>query len=107
MARATIDSMVASTGSELRRPGFESLCELGKPGVTHKTRNTQFIHSDSFFKKYFIYLFMRNTERGAETQAEGEAGTLQRARCGTQTRDPGIMTGVEGKCSTTEPPRCP
>ena len=28
-----------------------------------------------FFKKYFIYLFMRDTEREAETQAEGEAGS--------------------------------
>ena len=28
-----------------------------------------------FFKKYFIYLFMRDPQRGAETQAEGEAGS--------------------------------
>ena len=35
------------------------------------------------FKKYFIYLFMRDTEREAETQAEGEAGSTQEARCGT------------------------
>ena len=27
------------------------------------------------FLKDFIYLFMRDTERGAETQAEGEAGS--------------------------------
>ena len=31
------------------------------------------------FKKDFIYLFMRNTQREAETQAEGEAGSLQGA----------------------------
>ena len=37
---------------------------------------------DSFFKN-FIYLFMRDTEREAETQAEGEAGSVQGARCGT------------------------
>ena len=28
-----------------------------------------------FFKKDSIYLFMRGTEREAETQAEGEAGS--------------------------------
>ena len=33
--------------------------------------------------KDFIYLFMRDTQREAETQAEGEAGSLPGARCGT------------------------
>ena len=32
---------------------------------------------DLFIFKDFIYLFMTDTERGAETQAEGEAGSLQ------------------------------
>ena len=31
---------------------------------------------------------MRDTEREAETQAEGEKGSLQGARCGTQSQDP-------------------
>ena len=31
------------------------------------------------FFKDFIYLFMRDTEREAETQTEGEAGSMQRA----------------------------
>ena len=29
-----------------------------------------------FFKKDFVYVFMSNTEREAETKAEGEAGSL-------------------------------
>ena len=35
--------------------------------------------------KYFIYLFMKDTEREreADTQAEGEAGSTQGARRGT------------------------
>ena len=33
----------------------------------------------SFKKKDFIYLFMRDMQREAETQAEGEAGFLQGA----------------------------
>ena len=32
---------------------------------------------------------MRDTEREAETQAEEEIGSLQGARCGTQSRIPG------------------
>ena len=43
------------------------------------------------FFKDFIYLFMRDTEREAETQAEGEAGSLWGAGCGTQSYDPRIM----------------
>ena len=34
------------------------------------------------FSSFFLlgfYLFMRDTERGAETQADGEAGSLQEA----------------------------
>ena len=36
-----------------------------------------------FFKISFIYLFMRDTQREIETQAEGEAGSLSEAWCGT------------------------
>ena len=36
-----------------------------------------------FFIKDFIYLFMRDTQREAEPQAEGEAGSMQGARHGT------------------------
>ena len=40
-----------------------------------------------FFSKDFIYLFMRDTERKrAETQAEGEAGSMQESYVGL---DPG------------------
>ena len=36
-----------------------------------------------FIFKDFIYLFIRDTQREAETQAEGEAGYLWGAQCGT------------------------
>ena len=44
--------------------------------------------SSLFFFFNFIYLFMRDTERAreVETQAEGEAGSMQGARCGTHAR---------------------
>ena len=35
---------------------------------------------------------MRDTEGEAETQAEGEAGSLQGAQCVTQSQDPRITT---------------
>ena len=44
-----------------------------------------------FFFKDFIYLFMTDTERKAETLAEGEAGSLRGARCRTRSQDPRIM----------------
>ena len=43
-----------------------------------------------FFFFLRFYLFLRDTQRKAETQAEEEAGSLQ-----------------GGSHSTTEPPRCP
>ena len=49
----------------------------------------------------------REREREAETQAEGEAGSMQGAQCGTRFQDSRITPWAEGKCSTTEPPRCP
>ena len=37
------------------------------------------VFHDYFLFKDFIYLFMKYTEREAETQAEGEAGSMQGA----------------------------
>ena len=54
-----------------------------------------------FFKKDFIHSLMEDTQREAETQAEGEAGSLR----GSQ--DPGIMPWAQGRRSTAEPPRSP
>ena len=57
------------------------------------------------FKILFIYSW--ETQKEAETQAEGEAGSLGGARCGTQFQDPRITSWAKGRCSTAEPPRCP
>ena len=40
----------------------------------------------------FIYLFMRDTEREAETQTEGEAGSPREDGCKTRSQNPGITT---------------
>ena len=63
----------------------------------------------------FIYLFLkkilfihdRERKREAETQAEGEAGSMPEARRGTRSRDSRMTPWAEGKCSTAEPPRHP
>ena len=47
---------------------------------------------------------MRDTQREAETQAEGEAGSLWGAWCGSWSQDPRIATWAEGRCLTIEPP---
>ena len=60
-----------------------------------------------YFFKDLIYLFMRDTEKEAETQAEGGAGSMQGARRGTQSPDPRTRPWAEGRCSTAEPPRGP
>lgn len=56
-----------------------------------------------------IYSFDRKTAREG-TQAGWERSRLlaeQGARCRPQSQDLGIMTWAEGRCLTTEPPRCP
>ena len=50
---------------------------------------------------------MRERGREAETQAEGEAGSLQGAQCGTQSQDPGVTTWAKGRRQTAAPPRDP
>ena len=52
---------------------------------------------------------MRDTgrERAAETQGEGEAGSIQEAQRGTRSRDSRITTWAEGRRQTAKPPRDP
>ena len=45
---------------------------------TYKINYLEMDQGSNFFKD-FIYLFMRETRREAETQAEGEAGSSQGA----------------------------
>ena len=54
-----------------------------------------------------MYLFMRDTQREAETQAERKAGSMLGDQCRTRSQDPRITPCAKGRCSTTEPLRCP
>ena len=60
-----------------------------------------------FFFKDFIYLLMRDREREAETQAEGEAGSTQGARCGTRSLVSRITPWAEGGAKLLSHPGCP
>ena len=61
----------------------------------------------SFFKKDFIYLLMRDRDREAETQADGEAGSMQGAWCGTWSRVSRIMSWAEGGAKPPSHPGVP
>ena len=50
---------------------------------------------------------MRDTEREAETQAEGEAGSTQGARRGTQSWVSRITPWAEGGAKPLSHPGCP
>ena len=80
---------------------------LQKPCVmeTQRIGIIPILHQMWFLK--IFYLFMRDTQREAETQTEGETGSPRETRCRSRSQDPGITTWAKGRCSTTEPPRCP
>ena len=60
------------------------------------------------FFKDFIYLFIETEgERGAETQAEGEAGIIQRAWHGTRSRVSRITPWAAGIAKPLHHQGCP
>ena len=50
---------------------------------------------------------MKDTQREAETQAEGEAGSLQGAPGGTRSQDPGITTEPKADAQPLSHPDAP
>ena len=50
---------------------------------------------------------MREGEREAETQAEGDAGSMQGAQGGTRSQDPGVTPWAEGGAKPLRLPRIP
>ena len=59
--------------------------------------------------KDFIYLFMRDTEkeRGAEILAEGQAGSMRGAGCGTRSQVSRITPWAEGGAKLLSHVGCP
>ena len=59
----------------------------------------------SFFLRFYLFIHEKQRDREVETQAEGEAGSMQGARHGTRSQDSRIMPWAEGRRQTAEPPR--
>ena len=49
-----------------------------------------------FFLRFYLFIHERHKRRETETQAEGEAGSMQGAGCATQSWVPKIMPWAEG-----------
>ena len=67
-------------------------CGISETNEQRRKEKRQTKKQTLFLNKDFIYLFMR--EREAETQAEGEAGSMQGARRGL---DPGSPKSRPGR----------
>ena len=63
----------------------------------------------NFFKNIlFIYLFMRDTQRKAETQAEGEGGSMHREPdVGFDPGSPGLRSGPKAGAKPLSHPKDP
>ena len=58
----------------------------------HKTKFTILI---IFLKRFYLFIHERHTEREAETQAEGEAGSLREPDVGLDPGSPGSRPGLK------------
>ena len=95
-------SQFTDTGFHSMKESRENVCQfllccvyvILSTKLLHITNSVDYLflpHNDQplspiltvFFFIRFIYLFMRDTQQEAETQAEGETGSPQGARCGT------------------------
>ena len=50
-----------------------------------------------FFKRFYLFIHERHTEREAETQAKRKAGFMQGPQCGTRFQDPGTTPWAKGR----------
>ena len=57
--------------------------EMNNYSNGYRTVLVKFRHLQYFFKHFYLFIHERPTHTEAETQAEGEAGSLQGAQCGT------------------------
>ena len=61
----------------------------------------------NIFLKDCIYLFMIDVERKAETQAEGEAGSMQEPEAGPDPGSPGPCLGLKAGAKPLSHPGVP
>ena len=86
-------------------PGPPGSCPERKAGT--KPWNHPGIPILFFLRSYLVFMRDRERERKAETQAEGEAGSIQGARCGTRYQDSRITPWAEGGAKPLSHPGCP
>ena len=65
----------------------------------------------SYLRYVFVFLkeilFIYSWKREEDIQAEGEAGSLPEAWCGTGSQDPGVMPALSQRQTLNQPLRCP
>ena len=81
---------------------LDSYVPSGKGALDGSEKSGLFI-----FKRFHFYLFTRDTQRGAQTQAEGEAGSLQGARPGTRSQVSRTTPWAEGGAKPLSHAGCP
>ena len=89
-------------GFDLGTPGSSPEPKADAQPLSHPGAPMSFL----FFFKDFIYLFMRDTERGRDT-SRGRSRLHAGSRCGTRSQDSRITPWAEGRRQTAEPPRDP
>ena len=60
-----------------------------------------------YFLSIYLFIHERHTQREAETQAEGEAGSMQGLQGGTRSQDSRIMPWAEVGANLLSHPGCP
>ena len=79
----------------------QNIMVSGQENMVFKMEEVMYPKDFTFFYLfvYFLgfYLFIHEMQREAETQAEGEGGSLQGAHCGTLSQDPRVAPRAEGR----------
>ena len=88
-------------GTHFHSPGLQDHTPGPKAGLTAEPPR----HPFNFFPLIFIYWW--ETQKEAETQAEGELGSTQETRCGTRSRASRTTPWAEGRHLTATPARRP
>ena len=92
-------------------PNWTRISLLGTTRAVHQIivvyRKKALIDIIFFFLRFYLFIHERHTQREAETQVEGEAGSTQGARRGIRSRDPRTSPWAEGGTKPLSHPGIP
>ena len=91
---------------EKKKPNKRYIFKKIKPRNQVNAKEAGVFEVRSFFFLRFIYLFVKDTEKGRDT-GRGRSRLHVGCPMWDSIPDPRIMPWAEGGCSTTEPPRHP